>query len=111
MDPVYRIIVYPFTYGTEFFDASTVTSSTSTMTFQQKDTVSVTGYGTLKLPGGRVFKNVLQEQTTTAISYVDSGHMVTNFSYSISYFAKGYHYPLLSISFNAAHKIEDAKAL
>lgn len=105
--PGYRPIAYPFTYGTTFFDASTVTSSTSTFTYNYIDTVKATGYGTLKLPGGRTFGNVLQSKTTTVITYVVSGQTITSTTYSVNYYAKGYHYPLLTISLDATNQVED----
>ncbi len=105
--PPYRLVIYPFTYLTNFTDTSTITFKQNGTPFieKYKDTVKAVGYGTLKLPHNRTFKKVLMVKTTTVISYKVLGQTFTTVSYGISFFVAGYHSPLLSFSLNQANKI------
>ncbi len=106
--PGYRVLIYPLTYHTNFIDTGSITSTSGTTTTDQyTDTVNVVGYGKLKLPGGRTFKNVLMAKTTSAIYFTVSGQIHKIISYSISYVVKGYHEPLLSMSLNSSNQVQD----
>lgn len=99
---------YPFTYPGTFNDSSSLyfsnLSGTVKDTILQLDTVTATGYGTLMLPGGNTYNNVLQTKmsiTSQARIYIPGiGEIslppTTIISYS--YFTSGYHGPLLNYS-------------
>ncbi len=105
--PPYRLVTYPFTYGTKFNDSSKLTEKEGGTTIKEiyMDTVNAFGYGTLKLPIGQTFKNVILEKTTRKTSYTASGSTSVTESYSYIFFVAGYHDPLLTISVNNMNMI------
>lgn len=99
---------YPFTYPGAINDSSSIyfsnISGTLKDTILQLDTVTATGYGTLKLPGGVSYNNVLQVKmgvTTQGRIYIPGlGEIISPPTTTISYgyYTPGYHGPLLSYS-------------
>lgn len=99
---------YPFTFPDAFNDSSSLYFSSASGTLKdtilQLDTITATGYGTLKLPGANSYTNVLQVKmgvTTQGRIYLPGlGEIIlpptTIISYS--YYTPGYHGPLLSYS-------------
>jgi hypothetical protein len=88
---------YPLTYPGTFNDSSTLFSNVSGTPLPkvlQLDTTTVTGYGTLKLPGGQTYNNVLQIKR--AVTLKVSFFSIT--AISIFYETPGYPGPLLSYS-------------
>lgn len=88
---------YPFTYPGTFNDSSTLFTSisgTPSPKILQLDTTTATGYGTLKLPGGKTYNNVLQIRRSVTLKV--AFFAVT--AVSISYETPGYPDPLLSYS-------------
>jgi len=88
---------YPFTYPGTFNDSSTLFSSisgTPSAKVLQLDTTTATGYGTLKLPGGQTYNNVLQIKRSITFKVA----FFTLTAVSISYETPGYPGPLLSYS-------------
>ncbi len=94
---------YPFTYPGTFNDSSTLFSSISgipSLKILQLDTTTATGYGTLKLPGGQTYNNVLQIRRSVTLKV--AFFAVT--AVSISYETPGYPGPLLSYSLSTDGK-------
>jgi len=88
---------YPFTYPGTFHDSSTLFSSISgipSAKILQSDTTTATGYGTLKLPGGQTYNNVLQLKRSVTLKAA----FFSITAISISYQTPGYPGPLLSYS-------------
>ena len=106
-NPPLRIAIYPATYNTHFTDTGTITSKEAGTTFVENysDSAKAVGYGTLKLPHGKTFTNVLMVRTTNIISYTILGHHYGSTSHGISFFVAGFHNPLISFSLDQKNKI------
>ena len=98
-------MTWPMSYGGSFSD--TYAGSFSVFIVSGKVSGSIvtnaTGTGTLKLPGGLVFTNVLQlKSTITSITTITSPTVTTETSITTSYiyFHASQKNPLLSISYN-----------
>ena len=65
--PLTAIVPYPFTYGNTNTDSSIVVYQYNGVTdsITWIDYISAVGYGTLKLPGSRIYNNVLQLRRET----------------------------------------------
>ena len=97
---------YPFTYPNTLNDSSSIfisnVAGTLKDTILRLDTITATGYGTLKLPGGQTFNNVLQVKSSVTIKgriYVPGlGEILLPPTTSITYgyLTSGYHGSLLS---------------
>lgn len=102
---------FPFTYPGTFNDSSTIYINSMSGylkdTLLQLDTVTAIGYGTLKLPGAHIYSNVLQVKlsiTTKGSVYVPGFGEITlppTTEITYSYYAPGYHGPLLSYSLSS----------
>ena len=102
---------FPFTFPGTFNDSSTIYINSMSGylkdTLLQLDTVTATGYGTLKLPGGNTYSNVLQVKlSVTAVGRVYVAGLgeitlppTTEITYS--YYAPGYHGALLSYTLSS----------
>jgi len=97
-----QILIYPLTYNSTFIDnfSAISTSSGTTTTITETDTILSDGYGTLKLPSG-TFTNVLRIKRTGLSTQVTDG--VTNYYQVKMYFwySPGTHLYILRMSYNS----------
>jgi len=104
---------FPFTYGSAYTDSTLYVShytggvdSTKTIVKQHG-----TGYGTLKLPGGHTYNNVLQMTTQTIHFFDFGGFLYTDTSTSVIFLQQGANFYLMSVSLNAQGGVDDAQYL
>ena len=97
-------VVWPVSYGTSFSDNfSGPLSGSSSGSISGSQTVTATGSGTLKLPGGAMFTNVLQvkfmsyvtESTTSPTPAVTFTSIVTEYAY----YHSSQKFPLISVNY------------
>ncbi len=99
---------FPFTYANTYNDAfsGTVKTSTSNSNFSGNLTVNADGNGTLNIPGGQVFTNVLRVKTTQSTTV--NGIITTPFPIPVTvritnydYYHATQKYPIFSVSYNS----------
>jgi len=92
---------YPFTYGSFFSDTVALNAPGYDILATGRDTLWGEGYGTLKVPGGKTYDNVLRvkfvERLSADTSYLGLPAKVYLTTTNYLYFAPGYHSPLLSV--------------
>lgn len=98
-------MTWPMSYGGSFSDTYAGSFSVFIVSGKVSGNIvtNATGTGTLKLPGGLVFTNVLQiTSTITSVTSITSPTVTTDVSTSISYvyFHASQKNPLISISYN-----------
>ena len=99
---------FPFTYPNTYNDAfsGTVKTSTSNSNFSGNLTVNADGNGTLNIPGGQVFTNVLRVKTTQSTTV--NGIITTPFPIPVTvriinydYYHASQKYPVFSVNYNS----------
>jgi hypothetical protein len=95
---------YPFTYPNNYTDSySGTVTYTSNGTFSGSITVNADGTGTLNLPGGQVFTNVLRVKSTqntvanNVIPFIPVTVRVTNYDY----YHASQKYPIFNVNYNS----------
>jgi len=104
---------FPFTYGSTYTD-STLYLSYSASGVDSTDEKVVqhgTGYGTLKLPGGNTYNNVLQVTTTTTDTYHIGEFTYSYTSTTILFLQQGTNFYLMAIDLDADGNINSAQYL
>ncbi len=109
--PPFRILAYPLTYHTTYSDTGTIQDVDKHKVTDEHyaDTALVIGYGTLKLPGGRTFNNVLLGRIKTTYTVVISGHNYTETGTTYDFLYAGVHGPILTFSVGSANSIDDVQ--
>lgn len=94
---------YPFTYSNSYTDSySGSVTYTSNGTFSGNVTVNADGTGTLNLPGGQVFTNVLRVKTTqtttvNGVIFIPVTVRITNYDY----YHASQKYPIFNVNYNS----------
>ncbi|MDX2174563.1 MAG: T9SS type A sorting domain-containing protein [Bacteroidota bacterium] len=98
------VLKYPFAYSNNYTDSySGTVTYTSNGTFSGSITVNADGTGTLNLPGGQVFTNVLRVKTTqnttanNVIPFIPITIKVTNYDY----YHASQKYPIFNVNYNS----------
>jgi hypothetical protein len=89
---------FPFTYGTSYSNAVAGTSNPGNRTLTGADSFSAIGYGTLKLPGGHTYSNVLLTRFVLDQSTTVSGYTIHIRTVWYDYVTPGYDFFLFELS-------------
>jgi|GEM_PF-2327935 len=92
------VLVFPLEYGDSFRNHHTALLAHPGMSElkTQADTSVADGWGTLIMPDGTVYNDVLRLKTRTSLRYEDStGYMLQHTIITLSYYKPGFHGPLL----------------
>jgi hypothetical protein len=94
------LYTWPLSYATNnsFSDSFSYPGNTTT-TVNGAVSASVTGYGTLTLPGGIILNNVLQIQWIEYLTYVQTSSSLTNTNITKAYYHSSERYPILTYIF------------
>lgn len=91
------VMVFPFGYQDSFYNSFTSVLLYDNVEFcSETDTFIADGWGTLKMPGGAVYNDVLRVKKRTKRSFEDTtGYQLNHRIICYSYYQPGFHEPLL----------------
>ncbi len=104
---------FPFTYNSVYKDSAKYFSHSTGRIDTTKEIIKQqgTGYGTLKLPGGHTYSNVLQVTSQTIHIFSFGNFSFTDTSTSVTFLQQGSNFYLMSVSLNSQGEVEDAQYL